>query len=236
MNLVLLNQAELQNPDAVVLSDRRAQHILNTHRAAIGDSLRVGQINGLMGSGQLIAASTTSVTLKVMLDSAPPPAPDIVLLLALPRPKMLKRIFQAVTTLGIKQLYLINSYRVEKSFWDSPWLKEEAIHEQLVLGLEQAKDTLLPQVHLRKRFKPFVEDELPQLAAGRACWLPHPGSADAFPAQLNPPAIVAIGPEGGFIPYEVNMLQQHGFTAVHMGQRILRVDTAVTACLSRCLT
>lgn len=233
MNLVLLSEAELQNPACVVLTDRRAQHILGTHRVQVGDSLRVGQLNGLMGTAQVLAVSDASVTLHVTLDTAPPAAHDVILLLALPRPKMLKRIFQAITTLGIKQLYLINSYRVEKSFWDSPWLRPEAIQQQLILGLEQARDTRLPQVELRKRFKPFVEDELPALAQQRACWLPHPGSVDALPKTITPPAMIAIGPEGGFIPYEVDFLQQKGFTPVHMGERILRVDTAVTACLSR---
>ncbi|HET8705879.1 MAG TPA: 16S rRNA (uracil(1498)-N(3))-methyltransferase [Pseudomonadales bacterium] len=235
MNLVILHASELQNPARVTLSDRRAQHILSTHRVSEGDTLRVGQLNGLMGSGRVLAVSANSVTLDVTLDTAPPAAHDVILLLALPRPKMLKRIFQAITTLGIKQLYLINSYRVEKSFWDSPWLKPEAVEQQLILGLEQAKDTQLPRVELRKRFKPFIEDELPALAHQRQCWLPHPGSDTALPKSISPPAMIAIGPEGGFIPYEVDFLQKSGFTPVHMGERILRVDTAVTACLSRLL-
>src|SRR5690606_26111522 len=95
----------------------------------------------------------------------PPPSPlPITLLLGLPRPKMLKRILQSATVLGVKNIYLINSYRVEKSYWQTPFLSEKAIREQLVLGLEQGCDTVLPQVHLVKRFKPFVEDELPNIA------------------------------------------------------------------------
>ena len=72
----------------------------------------------------------------------------LALLLALPRPKMLKRVLQSVTSLGVKQLYLLNSYRVEKSYWGSPLLQADKLQEQLLLGLEQACDTILPQVHL----------------------------------------------------------------------------------------
>jgi RsmE family RNA methyltransferase len=53
---------------------------------------------------------------------------------------------------------------------------------------------------------------------------------------LNQPCTLAIGPEGGFIPYEIEKLQQAGFAGVHLGARILRVENAVTALVSRLFT
>ncbi|EPN13307.1 16S ribosomal RNA methyltransferase RsmE [Pseudomonas syringae pv. actinidiae ICMP 18804] len=44
---------------------------------------------------------------------------------------------------------------------------------------------------------------------------------------------MAIGPEGGWIPYEVDLLRQSGLQPVQLGERILRVETAVTALLAR---
>ncbi|MDB2481016.1 16S rRNA (uracil(1498)-N(3))-methyltransferase, partial [Porticoccaceae bacterium] len=38
---------------------------------------------------------------------------------------------------------------------------------------------------------------------------------------------------GGFIPYEIDKLNQVGFESVHLGQRILRVENAVPALVSR---
>ncbi len=235
MNLIILQESDFQSENRVEITDRRAKHIFEIHRAKIGDTLKVGLLNGLIGEGTVIEIDKTKIQLEINLTTPPPKPNDLILLLALPRPKMLKRIFQAITTFGVKQIYLINSYKVEKSFWESPWLKPDAIQNQLILGLEQARDTIIPSVELRPRFKPFVEDEVPALAKNRACWLPHPGSLEGLPKQLPPPAMLAIGPEGGFIPYEVNLLQQQGFTPVHLGERILRVDTAVSACLSRLL-
>ena len=138
-----------------------------------------------------------------------------------------------LTSLGVKQVYLINSYRVEKSFWGSPLLQPEKLQEQLLLGLEQACDTILPQVHLRQRFKPFVEDELPQIADGTSAFVAHPVALNACPIRSNGPSTLAIGPEGGFIPYEIEKLQECGFTPISLGRRILRVETAVPVLLSR---
>ena len=217
----------------VRLTDRRLQHCLAVHRAKLGDSLRVGRIGGLLGTGRVVALTAERLDLEVQLEQSPPPPLPLTLLLALPRPKMLKRVLQAVTSLGVKQIYLLNSYRLEKSFWGSPLLQAEKLQEQLLLGLEQARDTVLPQIQLRPRFKPFVEDELPQLIAGSAAYVAHPVAAGGCPVGSSGPTTLAIGPEGGFIPYEVEKLQACGFTPISLGERILRVETAVPVLLSR---
>lgn len=236
MNLILLSPTDFPaQPDIATLRDRRLQHVLAVHRAQVGDTLRVGLRDGLTGQGEVLHLDDARLDLRVSLDVLPPPRQPLTLLLALPRPKMLKRILQMAATLGIEELVLLNSYRVEKSFWQSPWLTPEAIDEQLVLGLEQARDTVAPKVSLAPRFKPFVEDVLPAMMAGRRGLLAHPGQGGAFPFGSVGPAVVAIGPEGGFIPYEVQRLQEAGFAACDLGSRILRVDTAVAVTLGRLL-
>lgn len=238
MNLLLLEAADFEAPGRVSLQGRRADHVRQVHRAVAGDRLRVGLIGGGMGEALVAEVSPSQVVLDVAtadLATPPPAKQPVILLLALPRPKMLKRILQMVTTLGVEELVLLNSYRVEKSFWDSPWLAPEAVREQLVLGLEQARDTVLPRVTLAPRFKPFVEDVLPGLMAGRRGLLAHPGTGTACPADVRGPLLLAIGPEGGFIPYEVERLREAGLEACDLGSRILRVETAVAVTLGRLL-
>lgn len=237
MNVILMTQDEqaaLPPDRMLVLRDRRADHIRRIIAPAVGDQLRVGQLNGLLGMATVMQISPEQVTLQVQLDTPPPPPLPATLLLALPRPKVLRRTLQACASLGVKQIYLINSYRVEKSYWQTPFLEPASLAETLQLGLEQGRDTMLPEVHLRKRFKPFVEDELPQLVDGKPAWTAHPvPDAQPCPGGITEPSLLAIGPEGGFITYEVDKLREAGFQPIGLGPRILKVETALPALLSK---
>ncbi len=233
MNLLLLEEADFIAADRVILRDRRLTHMQEVHRSEVGDSLRVGRINGLMGSAELLRLEAGEAELRVNLDQPPPAKLPLTLVLALPRPKMLRRVFQTVATMGVAKVILVNSYRVEKSFWQTPFLEPEAIREQLILGLEQARDTVLPEIVIEKRFKPFVEDRLPAIAEGTLGLVGHPGNFPPCPRALSEPVILAIGPEGGWIPYEIDLLAKSGLQPVQLGERILRVETAVTALLAR---
>lgn len=233
MNLLLLEEADFIAADRAILRDRRLTHMQEVHRSVVGDSLRVGRIGGLMGSAELLRLDADEAELRVVLDQPPPAKLPLTLVLALPRPKMLRRVFQTVAAMGVPRIILVNSYRVEKSFWQTPFLEPEAIREQLILGLEQARDSVLPEIVIEKRFKPFVEDRLPAITDGTLGLVGHPGNYPPCPRGLNEPVTLAIGPEGGWIPYEIDLLGKAGLQPVQLGDRILRVETAVTALLAR---
>lgn len=236
MNIILLTKKEWANAELgrVVLLDRRAHHIATVIKPVLGDRLRVGVLGGAMGEGVVQRVNDGRVELDVVLNQDPPPPLPLTLLLALPRPKVMRRVLQSCVSMGVKDIYLINSYRVEKSFWQTPFLTPESLHENTLLGLEQGRDTLLPKIQLRKRFKPFIEDELPAIATGKQCFTAHPvDNSQPIAAQPTQPTVLAIGPEGGFISYEVDKLAELGFKTIIAGPRILKVETAVPALISR---
>ena len=233
MNLLLLEEADFRSADRVVLRDRRLTHMQEVQRVSVGDSLRVGRIGGLMGRAEVLRLGADEAELQIALDQPPPAKLPLTMVLALPRPKMLRRVFQTIAAMGVPRLILVNSYRVEKSFWQTPFLEPAAIREQLILGLEQSRDTLLPEVVIEKRFKPFVEDRLPAIAEGTLGLVGHPGDYPACPRAVERDVTLAIGPEGGWIPYEVELMAKAGLQPVQLGERILRVETAVTALLAR---
>lgn len=227
MNLILLEETDFFDDGRARLSDARFRQIQSVHQSSVGDSVRVGVLNGLMGTATITTLSDSLVELEVSLDTPPPPKLPLTLLLALPRPKMARRILRAIAELGVEHVVLLNSYRVEKSYWQSPLLSEEKIRDYFIEGLQQSRDTVLPELHIEKRFKPFVEDRLPQMLAGKTALLAHPHTGTPCPQPLDAAALLAIGPEGGFIPYEVEKLQEAGLQTIDLGARILKVETAV---------
>jgi len=235
MNLILLYPEDFVSEGVVLLAGRRADHVREVHQAGIGRRLRVGLLGGKIGEGVVKALGGDSITLDVCLTEDPPPPLPVVLLLAMPRPKCFRRVIQCVTTMGVKRIALFGAYRVEKNYWQSPWLEAGSLREQMVLGLEQARDTVLPEITLHPLFKPFVEDDLPALTRGMHCRVAHPGDVTAMPVAGGSPIALALGPEGGFTGYELEFLLTHRFQQVSLGPRILRTEQAVPALLGRFL-
>jgi len=233
LNLLLFTDSDRVEHDKIALRGRRLRHLQQVHRATIGDTLRVGEVGGLMGEGKILEINEEVAVLAVSLAQSPPTKLPLCLVLALPRPKMLRRILRSVAEFGVAELHLINSFRVEKSYWQSPVLGNGSIEEYLLQGLEQSRDTRLPLVHSHRRFKPFVEDILPGMVAGRHALLAHPGEHPPCPRDLAGEILLVIGPEGGFIRYEVEQLQRAGCEAVSLGPRILRVENAISSVLGR---
>lgn len=215
------------------LEGRRYRHIVEVHRASVGDELCVGVLDGRIGTGKIALLTQSVVEMDVQFDKSPPRKLPLTLILALPRPKALRRLLRSASALGVKRIILINSHRVEKSYWQTPFLNDAIVKEQLVLGLEQAKDTVLPEVLLRTLFKPFAEDELPGLARDTLPLVAHPAAFEPLPRSVDRAVTLAVGPEGGFIPYEIDKFVSCGFKPVSLGERILSVETAVPALIAR---
>ncbi|MEA2338468.1 MAG: hypothetical protein QOE82_2475 [Thermoanaerobaculia bacterium] len=227
MNLILLFDDDFVSDSRVRLTGRRLQHVRDVHRAEVGEALTIGIANGRIGRGMITLLDDDALEMDVALDrDALQPLP-LTLILALPRPKVLNRVIAGASSLGIKHIVLINAWRVEKSYWGSPRLSAENLRAQSILGLEQARDTVLPSIETRRLFRPFVEDELPAIASGTRALVAHPHATTACPRDVREPVTLVIGPEGGFIDAEVASLERIGFTPVSIGERILRVETAV---------
>ena len=233
MNLILLFDDDFLTPTSVRLTGRRALHVASVHRSRPGQSLIVGMAGGKLGEGQLLHVEQDRVDLEVRFTREPPPALPCTLVLALPRPKVLNRVIASSVALGIKRIFLINAWKVEKSYWGSTRLHDDNLHLQSVLGLEQAGDTVMPQIETRRLFRPFVEQELPSIAAGSLALVAHPGAPAAAPRNVTGAMTLAIGPEGGFIAAEIASLVAAGFLPVTLGPRVLRVETAISALLGR---
>ena len=235
MNLILLHDHEIDEEGHVVLDDYRARHVCHVIKPREGHTLKIGLLNGKLGRGTVEKLGHAHVVLRCAFDHDPPCGPDIDLLLALPRPKVLKRMLPAIAELGVRRLFLTHAEKVERNYFDTHWLQPEHYAPLLIKGLEQAGDTRIPEVRIVRRLKPFIEDDSETLFAERTCILAHPTAAASLSAMTVTtalPHVLALGPEGGWTDFEVRLFEDHGFTAARFGTRILSTHTACIALLS----
>ena len=248
MNCILLPETSFQHGSAYINDLTQITHVNKVLTAKVGDALKIGQLGGKLGSAIIENIAPDSIQLSdIQISINPPPKLNLTVVLALPRPKVLRRLIMDMTALGVNDIILINSYRTQKSYWQSPMLAR--LDEFVLEGLQQGVDTVAPRISLQKRFKPFVEDELASLITNRAI-VAHPYSALSFaqyrqnlentePAHRSVnsllPSMVFIGAEGGWIDYEVELLAEQGCMAVNIGPRILRTEAAVNVILGQWL-
>jgi len=233
MNIVLLEPDQIVNNDAWQIDNpRQLQHLRQHLELNVGDSLKVGIRQELRYLTEVLEISEQRIIVRpIQADTVPEKLP-VHLILALPRPKVLRRIIMDAVTVGVERISLIHSYRVDKSYWQTPFLQQ--LDDYVTLGLEQAGDTIAPEIQLYKRFKPFVEDVLPTwINAERSAYVAHPYAEQHMPYAIQHGCSLIIGPEGGFIPYEIELLKKNGCQAMSVGNRILRTETAVSNILGR---
>ncbi|WP_343619285.1 16S rRNA (uracil(1498)-N(3))-methyltransferase [Acinetobacter proteolyticus] len=233
MNIVLLETEQCHSVDMWQINQpRQLQHLRQHLQLNVGDTLKVGIRAGQRYLTEVVSISEQGITVRPIQTEVVPAKLPVHLILALPRPKVLRRIIMDAVTLGVERISLIHSYRVDKSYWQTPFLQQ--LNDYVTLGLEQAGDTLAPEIQLYKRFKPFVEDVLPTLIiAEQPAYVAHPYAEQPMPYAIRHRCIVVIGPEGGFIPYEIDLLIKNGCQAMSLGNRILRTETAVSNILGR---
>lgn len=233
MNIVLLNANQDCSSDIWSIEDQRQIKHLNQHlQLKAGDTLKVGVRDGQRYLTEVQSITAQQIMLRPIQTESVPNKLPVHLILALPRPKVLRRMIMDAVTLGVERISLIHSYRVDKSYWQSPFLQQ--LDDYVTLGLEQAGDTIVPEIQLYKRFKPFVEDVLPTLISEqRPAYVAHPYAEQSMPHAIAHGCNLIVGPEGGFIPYEIDLLKKNGCQAMSLGNRILRTETAVSNILGR---
>lgn len=236
MNLILLDERDRVGSSHATVADARAAHLLNVLRVTPGRQVRIGLLDGPLGVGTVLSAQDGRVAMQCVFDADTPPRPQVDLLLALPRPKVMRRLWAQLAALGVGQIILTNAERVERHYFDTHVVAEACYRPLLVEGMQQARDTRLPAVSIHRQFKVLVEDHLDTLFGSGLRLAAHTrGTTSAGSSVREHPdqrVLIAIGPEGGWNDFEVALLEAHDFKQVSLGPRVLRVDTACTALLA----
>ena len=241
MNLILLQQGDAIGDDHFKISDTRATHIRQILKSQSGDIIKVGLINGPQGQAVIEKITTDEILLHCQW-SKEPTHPEIIidLICALPRPQTLKKVLQSCAAMDIRRIHLIRANRTEKTYFDATIMTKENYMPFLLEGLSQGKKTHLPKVFVHNRFKPFFEDTLPALEKSepQKCIKLLPDlDSPKFLTDLNiantKRILLAIGPEGGWVPIEIDLMQSMGFEMFNLGNWVLRVENALVAAISQ---
>lgn len=234
MNCLLIEPEEFEGSSGRVrLAGRRRRHAEEILRARVGDTLRVGLVGGDLGTGRILELDRETLLLEVVFEAPPPPKRPLWLVLALPRPPVFRRLLSTVASLGVERLLIAGTARTEKSFWQSHVIEAAEVRERLMLGLEQARDTVLPEVGFQRYFEPLVDEVLPDWTRARRAFVAHPAAASACPHAVPEPVTLFVGPEGGFIDHEIERLESIGFETIGLGPRILRVEPVIPLLVGR---
>ena len=233
MNRILFDKSEIV--DGVATFDGvRAEHVLKVLHGEVGQILKTGEVDGRIGTGEITSIDGGRVTVRLAHDREAL-APWVDLILAPPRPRVMKRLLPQLAALGVGRIVLVGARKVEKDFWGATLLKEEIYRPLLVDGLMQAGTTALPRITTVRNFRKWALDDLDREFPSARRIVAHPYGVASAPPVGNPAdrLLLAVGPEGGWTDEEVAMLEEKGFVRYSLGPRILRTDTAVIALLAR---
>ena len=223
MNLIAIAAGEIGDDGGVTLQGGRAHHVIHVLHVTVGQPVRIGVLDGPLGIGRVLAVDDSQVTLQCELEDRPPERPRVDLLLALPRPKVLRRLWAQLAAIGVGRIMLTNAERVERNYFDTHLLAPEVYRPLLIEGLQQARDTHVPLVSIHRRFRVLIEDGLDALSPGTTRIVADPAATarvhDVSAAGRAQRILLAVGPEGGWNDFELGLLEARGFQRASIGQR-----------------
>jgi len=231
MNLVLFARGELGAP--LSRDDPRAKHLLGVLRRRVGDRFDAGIIDGPQGKGTVVGFDEKTISLSFeWQECLPPPLDPVTLLVGLPRPQTARKILREATALGVEAIRFFAAAKGEGDYSRSVLWTSDEWRRHLISGAEQAFDTRLPSVDRDDSLEAAIES-LPERPASRLALDVYDTSRllgeVAIPTAV--PIVLAVGSERGWSNAERARLDASGFQRVHLGQRVLRTETAVIATL-----
>lgn len=213
-----------------VAGPRESHHLLHVIRARFGDRVRLVDGQAVAAVAVLEGADDTGCARLLVVERlvAPPPPPRVVLL-GLPKPALLEEALVLGTEGGATRFVCVRS-----RFSPPGDLRVDRLDRVLRTAVTQCGRADLPALEGPRSLAEALRDATLPLAPAR--WLAAPGGpphgADAILGGQDG-AVVAIGPEGGWAPDEIEALSAAGFAPLGLGPFVLRTPSAVGAALAR---
>jgi RsmE family RNA methyltransferase len=228
VNIILFDSQEIQT--ALPLTDVRSVHITDILKRQIGEEFDVGLLNGPRGKASIVSQSEAGLNLKFVWGQMPQALDPITLVIGMPRPQTARKILSEAAALGVKTLYFVSTEKADPSYAMSTLWSTGEYKKQIRSGAEQAFCTRLPEVI----FNQSLEDVWNSIDLNTTkIALDNYESPEALSqAKLSPPCVIAIGSERGWSLSERNLFRSTNTQLCHLGERVLRTETACVASVS----
>lgn len=220
---------QLNQGDAIILTDTEFHHLTNVMRSKVGDEIEVVDGCGHLATGTIENIEKKKATLRVTtVTFYPKPPKSVVLAQAIPRINRLDFIIEKATELGIDALWLFPGEKSERKELSDHQI--ERCKSIAVAAMKQSGRFHLPEIILKpplsKWEKPsyalFYGDVSPSAKPFKHYW------KEEAPAE----GLFFIGPESGFTEAEEKRLNEWEAAGVHLNDNILRTDTAALAAVT----
>lgn len=242
MNIILLSADDICEVGfRFGKNDDRYRHCKKILKLRVGDTFKVGLINGVKGTGTITHFDDMQLRFDFVPNETPPePLFPITAVLGFPRPIQLKRCLKDMATLGVSNIALVPTQLGEASYLQSDLVQKSEVQKFLLEGASQAGSTLLPEVRLYRSIKNFFDSELGDdrtkdekiILDVTDNAVPLYEHLCRFQRTAGKKIFLAIGNERGWTDAERTLFSEHGFCSCSMGRRILKTETAVVSSIS----
>lgn len=233
MNLIILDSdaANLALPR----SDPRSEHVLNVLRRSPGEAFDVGFTDGRVGKARLIDIGDAALNFSVEWTGEAPHLYPVTAIIGMPRPQTARRLLRELTSLGVGRILFCDTDRSEPGYKDSKLWTTNEYHRHIRMGAEQAFNPRLPDLRVLSDLGAAIE-----LTGSESDRIGMDNYESPAPLSAWVPAgtsvTVALGAERGWSADERYTLRENGFSLFHLGERVLRLETAAVACVSIALS
>jgi len=231
LNLILLPE-----PVPRVKWDKSSElfhHLEKTLKVRQGSTIDCAVENGPRGKGTIEVIDDDEMEVSFQWSSPhPPDFLPVHLLVGLSRPQTCRKILEQASTMGVEEIHFFGAQKGEPSYASSTLWTTDEWQQKIRAGVAQAFSSHIPICKHHQDLESLLSEikEKKGIRIGMDNYEAL-GKLEPCAVEESESIFLAVGAERGWSGDERNQLRENGFTLKHLGQRVLRVETAVVAAL-----
>jgi 16S rRNA (uracil1498-N3)-methyltransferase len=220
--------AEEFSGNHAALTGDHADHLVRVLRARVGQEFDIAT-GSVVRRGRIVTVDEGRVEFELGEELPAASTPNVTLLLAIFKFDRMEWAIEKCTELGASRIVPVIARRTDAHLASAAAKRAERWRRIALQASEQSRRTLPPEIA-----DPIRLQDAANLATGalRIVLAESEQQAllrDVLASHSAGEICLAIGPEGGWVADELQLLQKSGWTSASLGSTILRAETAAIA-------